>query len=200
MYNYPRAFNRLIAELEKLPGIGTRTATRLSFHLLEKPQTNLEELAAAITSLKEEVNYCQECHNLTSEELCSICKQESRNRELLCIVESTRDVIAMERTGEFRGLYHILHGLISPLDGIGPDELSLDNLKERIKKENIKEIIIATDPSAEGDATALYLKKMLSDLDVKLTRLAQGLPAGGDLEYADEITLSRSLAGRQELK
>ena len=200
MYRYPRAFNRLKAELEKLPGIGTRTATRLSFHLLERQQEDLDELAQAITSIKRDIQFCQECHNLTSEELCSICQQEDRNTDIICIVESPGDVIAMEKTGEFRGIYHVLHGLISPLDNIGPEELSLDNLEERIKKFNIKEIIIATDPSAEGDATALYLQKKLADLDVKLSRLGQGLPAGGDLEYADEVTLSRSLAGRQEIQ
>lgn len=200
MYSYPRALRKLIGELEKLPGIGTRTATRLAFHLLDKSQQEIEELAGALTDFKKNISFCSRCHNMTEEDPCQICSTPERDQRLLCVVESPRDVIAMENTGEFRGLYHVLRGLISPLDDVGPEDLALDNFRDRVKELQVREVIIATDPSTEGDATALYLKKILQGNEIKITRLAQGLPAGGDLEYADEVTLSRALSGRSEIK
>ena len=200
MYSYPRALRKLIGELEKLPGIGTRTATRLAFHLLDKSQQEIEELADALTGFQQNISFCSQCHNITEEDPCQICSSPQRDQSLLCVVESPRDVIAMENTGEYKGLYHVLQGLISPLDDVGPEDLTLDNFRERVKELQVSEVIIATDPSTEGDATALYLKKILQKMDVKITRLAQGLPAGGDLEYADEVTLSRALSGRSEIE
>ncbi len=199
MYSYPRALRKLIAELEKLPGIGTKTATRLAFHMLDKNQEEIEELAAALTNFQASISFCSQCHNITEEDLCQICTSTERDSQLLCVVESSRDVVAMEKTGEFKGFYHVLQGLISPLDDVGPEDLCLDNFRQRIEDLQVKEVIIATDPSTEGDATALYLQRVLEGLDVKITRLAQGLPAGGDLEYADEVTLTRALAGRSEI-
>lgn len=200
MYSYPRALRKLIGELEKLPGIGTHTATRLAFHLLDKSQQEIEELAGALTGFQQNISFCSQCHNITEEDPCQICSSPERDQSLLCVVESPRDVIAMENTGEYKGLYHVLQGLISPLDDVGPEELTLDNFRERVRELQVREVIIATDPSTEGDATALYLKKILQKKDVKITRLAQGLPAGGDLEYADEVTLSRALSGRSEIE
>lgn len=200
MYSYPRALRKLIAELEKLPGIGSHTATRLAFHLLDKSQQEIEKLAAALTGFKENISFCSRCHNMTEEDPCQICSSSERDQSLLCVVESPRDVIAMEKTGEYQGLYHVLRGLISPLDDVGPEDLTLANFRQRLQELQVQEVIIATDPSTEGDATALYLKKILQGTDIKITRLAQGLPAGGDLEYADEVTLSRALSGRSEIK
>ncbi len=200
MYSYPRALRKLIAELEKLPGIGTHTATRLAFHLLDKSQQEIEELAGALTGFKKNISFCSKCHNMAEEDPCQICSSSERDQSLLCVVESPRDVIAMEKTGEYKGLYHVLRGLISPLDDVGPEDLALANFRERLQELQVQEVIIATDPSTEGDATALYLKKILQGSDIKITRLAQGLPAGGDLEYADEVTLSRALSGRSEIK
>ncbi len=199
MYSFPGPIKKLISQLERLPGIGRRTATRLAFHLLDEPRERVDDLAEALSSVQQDVIYCSLCHNITDEDPCSICGDEDRSRNLLCVVESPRDVVAMEKTEEYEGLYHVLHGLISPLDDIGPEELSLDNFQERIAKESFNEVIIATDPSAEGDATAMYISQMLEDHEIQVTRLAHGLPAGGDLEYADEVTLSRALAGRSEI-
>ena len=200
MYSYPGALRKLIAQLEKLPGIGRRTATRLAFHILEEDSARIQELADSLLQVREEVHYCSQCHNITEEDPCEICRDEGRDRSVVCIVESPRDVVAMEKTEEYQGLYHVLHGLISPLDDIGPEELALDNFTRRVtEKEEVKEVIIATDPSAEGDATAMYITRQLQEKDIKVTRLAQGLPAGGDLEYADEVTLARALSGRREI-
>jgi len=199
MYSFPAPLRKLIGQLERLPGIGNRTATRLAFHILDENPDRVEELADSLRAARREVDYCSHCHNITDSDPCDICSDSSRNRSLLCVVESPRDVMAMEKTEEYRGLYHVLHGLISPLDDVGPEELALDNFAERISGSEIEEVIIATDPSAEGDATAMYISRQLKDENIKVTRLAQGLPAGGDLEYADEVTLSRALSGRSEV-
>ncbi len=199
MYSFPAPLRKLIGQLERLPGIGNRTATRLAFHILEENPDRVEELADSLRAARRKVDYCSRCHNITDSDPCDICSDSSRNLSLLCVVESPRDVMAMEKTEEYRGLYHVLHGLISPLDDVGPEELALDNFAERISGSEIEEVIIATDPSAEGDATAMYISRQLRDEDIKVTRLAQGLPAGGDLEYADEVTLSRALSGRSEV-
>ncbi len=199
MKYYPGPVGRLIGELSKLPGIGQKTARRLSFYLLGRSKSEVKELAEAIIDAREKSKYCSVCNNLTEEDPCEYCTSEERNRGTICVVESPKDVIAMESTGEYNGLYHVLHGAISPMDGIGPDEIKIKNLLPRIK-EGIDEVIVATDPNAEGDATAMYLAKLLKPLEVEVTRIAHGLPVGGDLEFADEITLSKALEGRREIK
>jgi recombination protein RecR len=199
MKQYPGPVGRLIGELSKLPGIGQKTARRLSFYLLGRPKQEVKELAEAITDARENTKYCSVCNNLTEKDPCEYCTSEERDQKTICVVESPKDVIAMERTGEYNGLYHVLHGAISPMDGIGPDEIKIKNLLPRLK-EGIEEVIVATDPNAEGDATAMYIAKLLKPLDVEVTRIAHGLPVGGDLEFADEITLSKALEGRREIK
>lgn len=199
MKYYPGPVGRLIGELSKLPGIGQKTARRLSFYLLGRSKNEVQELADAIVDAREKTKYCSICNNLTEEDPCEYCTSEERDQETICVVESPKDVIAMERTGEYNGLYHVLHGAISPMDGIGPDEIKIKNLLPRLK-EGIKEVIVATDPNAEGDATAMYIAKLLKPLEVEVTRIAHGLPVGGDLEFADEITLSKALEGRREIK
>ncbi len=199
MKHYPGPVGRLIGELSKLPGIGQKTARRLSFYLLGRPKAEVKELADAIIDAREKTKYCSICNNLTEKDPCEYCTSEERDQGTICVVESPKDVIAMESTGEYNGLYHVLHGAISPMDGIGPDEIKIKNLLPRIK-EGIDEVIVATDPNAEGDATAMYLAKLLKPLDVEVTRIAHGLPVGGDLEFADEITLSKALEGRREIK
>jgi recombination protein RecR len=199
MEHYPGPVGRLIGELSKLPGIGQKTARRLSFYLLGRPNNEVKELAEAIVEAREKTSYCSICNNLTENDPCEYCSSEERDQNTICVVESPKDVIAMERTGEYNGLYHVLHGAISPMDGIGPDQIIIKNLLPRIK-EGIKEVIVATDPNAEGDATAMYLAKLLKPLEVEVTRIAHGLPVGGDLEFADEITLSKALEGRREIK
>ncbi|MFO7815693.1 MAG: recombination mediator RecR [Halanaerobiales bacterium] len=199
MKYYPGPVGRLIGELSKLPGIGQKTARRLSFYLLGRSKKEVKNLAEAIIEAREKTKYCSVCNNLTEEDPCEYCTSEERDQSTICVVESPKDVIAMESTGEYNGLYHVLHGAISPMDGIGPDEIRIKNLLPRIKK-GIDEVIVATDPNAEGDATAMYLAKLLKPLEVEVTRIAHGLPVGGDLEFADEITLSKALEGRREIK
>ncbi len=199
MKYYPGPVGRLIGELSKLPGIGQKTARRLSFYLLGRSKQEVKDLADAIIDAREKTKYCSICNNLTEHDPCEYCTSEERDQETICVVESPKDVIAMERTGEYNGLYHVLHGAISPMDGIGPDEIEIKNLLPRLE-EGVKEVIVATDPNAEGDATAMYIAKLLKPLDVEVTRIAHGLPVGGDLEFADEITLSKALEGRREIK
>jgi recombination protein RecR len=189
---------KLIGELSKLPGIGPKTAQRLAFYILGMSKESVRELSDALLEAKEKINYCSACNNLTETDLCIYCSSTERDRSIICVVESPKDVIAMERTGEFRGLYHVLHGAISPMDGIGPDEIMLKNLLPRLQ-EGVEEVIVATDPDTEGDVTAMYLARILKPLGIKVTRIAHGLPVGGDLEYADEVTLSRALEGRREI-
>ncbi len=198
MRNYPRVMGKLIGELSKLPGIGTKTAQRLAFYILGLSKGRVKELTDAILNAKTNIKYCSICNNLTESDPCEICSSNERNKDTVCVVESPKDVIVMEKTGEYKGLYHVLHGSISPMDGIGPDDIKINNLLPRLE-EGIDEVILATDPNAEGDATAMYLAKLLKPLGVKVTRLAHGLPVGSDLEYADEVTLSKALAGRREL-
>jgi len=198
MRNYPRVMGKLIGELSKLPGIGTKTAQRLAFYILGLSKGRVKELTDAILNAKTNIKYCSICNNLTESDPCEICSSSERDKNTVCVVESPKDVIVMEKTGEYKGLYHVLHGSISPMDGIGPDDIKINNLLPRLE-EGIDEVILATDPNAEGDATAMYLAKLLKPLGVKVTRLAHGLPVGSDLEYADEVTLSKALAGRREL-
>ena len=198
MRYYPRPLGRLIGELSKLPGIGPKTAQRLAFFILGMKEGEVEELSRSIVEAKKQTRYCPVCNNLTGGDTCSFCSSTERDQSTICVVESPKDVIAMEKTGEYHGLYHVLHGSISPMDGVGPEDIKIKNLLPRIK-EGINEVIVATDPNAEGDVTAMYLAKLLKPLGVKVTRIAHGLPVGGDLEYADEVTLSKALEGRREI-
>ncbi|MGQ9833671.1 MAG: recombination mediator RecR [Candidatus Villigracilaceae bacterium] len=197
----PESLQTLINTLERLPGIGPKSASRLAFFLLRSGDDLAEELAQALSGLKGGVAFCQECFNITDAERqrCEICDDPRRDSTLLCVVEDALDVLSLERTGGFPGRYHVLHGVLSPIEGIGPDDLKIQPLIERLRRGGIKEVILATNPSMEGDATAIYLRRQLEPFGVRITRLARGLPVGGDLEYADPNTLLRALAGRQEM-
>jgi recombination protein RecR len=195
---------RLIEEFTKLPGIGPKTAQRLTFFLLRAPAEEAKALAEAILRMKERVTFCSVCYNITETDPCRICAGDERDRSVICVVEEPLDVLALERTGSYEGLYHVLHGAISPVDGIGPDDLRIDGLLRRLQGAGgnappIREVILATNPNLEGEATAMYLARLIAALGVRVTRLARGLPVGGDLEYADEVTLTRALEGRREM-
>jgi recombination protein RecR len=193
----PEPLERLIQELSRLPGIGPKTAQRLAFHLLRADRQRAESLAIAIGDVKARIGYCSRCYNIAEGSLCAICMSTRRDPTVLCVVESALDVLAVERTSEFNGLYFVLHGVISPIDGIGPDQLHMPQLFDRVRSEEVVEVIVATDADIEGEATAVYLQRSLSPLGVTVTRPAHGLPVGGDLEYADELTLARAMAGRR---
>ena len=192
------AVENLVAQLSKLPGVGTRTAQRLAFHLLQRPKAEALALAQAIEEVKERVRFCRECGNLTEEELCAICVDTRRDHSIVCVVEQPVDLISLERTHEFRGLYHVLGGALSPLDGVEPEHLRIEELLKRVERNGVAEVVLATNPNMTGEATAAYLADRLRGR-VRVTRLASGLPVGGDLEYADEVTLGRALAGRREM-
>lgn len=198
----PDPLQNLIFALERLPGIGPKTASRLAFYLLRAPDELVSSLAEALAGLKTQIVFCEECFNITAagRRRCEICDNPQRDASLLCVVEEPLDVLALERVGAFQGKYHVLHGLLSPIEGIGPDDLKIAPLLERVVAGGVREVILATNPSMEGDATALYLQKQLQPLGVQVTRLARGLPVGGDLEYADQNTLLRALTGRQEMR
>jgi recombination protein RecR len=193
----PEPLERLIQELSRLPGIGPKTAQRLAFHLLRTDRLRAESLALAIGDVKARIGYCERCYNIAEGSLCAICTSSRRDATVLCVVESALDVLAVERTVEFSGLYFVLHGVISPIDGIGPDQIHVPQLLARVREEGVTEVIIATDADIEGEATAVYLQRALTPLGVSVTRPAHGLPVGGDLEYADELTLARAMAGRR---
>ena len=197
MPQLPEPLERLIQELSRLPGVGPKTAQRLAFHLLRADRQRAESLAQAIGDVKARIGYCERCYNIAEGSLCSICASPRRDASVLCVVESALDVLAVERTSEFNGLYFVLHGVISPIDGIGPDQLHMPQLLERVREEGVTEVIVATDADIEGEATAVYLQRALMPLGANVTRPAHGLPVGGDLEYADELTLARALAGRR---
>jgi recombination protein RecR len=199
MLHYAKPLARLVAELEKLPGIGPKSAQRMAFHLLRIPLEEARQLAEAILEVKERITFCQECFNFADQELCEICRDPKRDVTLLCVVAEPRDLIAIEKTNEFRGLYHVLQGVISPQEGIMPDMLRIRELLPRLSRHNVQEVVIATNPTVEGDATAFYLAKLLKPLGVKVTRIAHGLPAGGDLDYADQATLISALTWRREM-
>ena len=196
---YEGAVQDLITELGRLPGIGPKSAQRLAFYLLAADRADAERLARAILVVKEKVRFCARCFNVSEQELCRICRDARRDPTLLCVVEEPRDLQAIEKTGEFRGCYHVLGGAISPIDGIGPDQLHCRELLARLGQEDIAEVVLATNPNTEGEATASYLARLLKSMDVRVSRIASGLPVGGDLEYADEVTLGRAFAGRREL-
>jgi recombination protein RecR len=192
------AVENLVAQLTRLPGVGSRTAHRLAFHLLRVPADEALALASAIEEVKERVRFCSECGNLTEEERCTICSDERRDRALVCVVEQPADLVSLERTHEYRGLYHVLGGALSPIDGVEPEHLRIDELMRRVERNGVQEVVLATNPNMTGEATAAYLADRLRGR-VRVTRLASGLPVGGDLEYADEVTLGRALSGRREM-
>ncbi len=196
---YAPPVQSLIDELGRLPGVGPKSAQRIAFHLLKLPDEDASRLARAITEAKEKVSFCRRCFNVCEGEECGICLDTRRDATIVCVVEEPRDVVAVEKTGEFRGRYHVLQGAISPLEGIGPDQIRVRELLTRLGAEEIAEVILCTNPNIEGEATAMYLARLLKPLGIRVTRIASGLPVGGDLEYADELTLGRALEGRREL-
>ncbi len=197
MYALPIA--RLIEEFAKMPGIGKRTAERLAYHILRLPREEVQSFSDALMAAKEQITFCPVCQSLTDCTPCEICSDARRNHSVICVVENPKDILAMEKTREFKGVYHVLHGVISPMDGIGPEDLKMKELLARIAGGEVSEVIMATNPTIEGEATAMYIAKLLHPLGVKVTRIAHGIPVGGDLEYADEVTLTRALEGRREI-
>ena len=199
MKQYPKPLARLIGELSKLPGIGYKSAQRLAFHILSYDDAEAKALADSITDAKRDMKYCSVCGNLTDNDPCAICSDESRRRDVICVVESPRDVMAMERIKEFDGLYHVLNGVISPMEGIGPEDINLKSLIARLQSEDVRELIVETNPNIYGEHTAMYIARLIKPAGIKVTRIAHGLPVGGDLEYADEVTLLKAMEGRREL-
>ncbi len=197
MFKSSESVERLIEELSKMPGIGRKTAQRITFYILKENKEEAQGLAQAILDVKEKVKYCSICFNITEADPCWICLDEKRDKTSICVVEEANDVLALERTAEYKGLYHVLGGALSPLDGIGPDNLRIKELLTRLK-DNVQEVILATNPNVEGEATAIYLSKLIKPLGVKVTRIARGLPVGGDLEFADQVTLTKAIEGRME--
>ena len=199
MRQYPKTLNKLINEFSKLPGIGGPTAQRIAFHVLSLTDAEAEALAASITEAKHGLRYCSVCGNFTDQDPCEICQSDTRRRDIICVVESPRDVAAMEKVKEFDGLYHVLHGAIMPMQGIGPEDINLKSLIERLQNSEVKEVILATNPNIEGEATAMYIARLLKPSGIKVTRIANGIPIGADVGYADEETLLKALEGRREL-
>ena len=199
MEYYSSHINKLIEQLSRLPGIGAKSAQRLAFHILNMPKDQVEELSASIVNAKANVQYCKNCYTLTDQEICPICNNPRRDRKVIMVVENTRDLAAYEKTGKFEGVYHVLHGAISPMLGIGPDDMKLKELMQRLSKDDIEEVIIATNSSLEGETTAMYISKLVKPTGIRVSRIASGVPVGGDLEYIDEVTLLRALEGRVEL-
>ena len=197
--NYTQPLAHLIEYFQKLPSIGPKTAMRLALHIIKMPETEVSNFAKALIEAKSKISYCSTCFNMSASDPCEICSDTSRNRQTICIVSETKDLMAIEKTNEYRGLYHVLQGLISPIDGIGPDDIRIKELLYRISKEDIKEVILALNPSVEGEATSLYLNKLIKPFNIKITRIAFGLPMGSELEYADEMTLARALDDRVEI-
>ena len=195
---YSGHINKLIEQLSRLPGVGAKSAQRLAFHIINMPKEEVEGIANAMISAKEHIHYCKECYTLTDEELCPICKDPNRNHKQIMVVEQTRDMAAYEKTGKYEGVYHVLHGAISPMLGIGPSDIKLAELMKRLQKD-VDEVIIATNSNLEGETTAMYISKMIKQAGIKVTRIASGVPVGGDLEYIDEVTLLRALEGRTEV-
>ena len=199
MEYYSSHINKLIEQLSRLPGIGAKSAQRLAFHILNMPKDQVEELSASIVNAKANVQYCKNCYTLTDQEICPICNNPRRNRKVIMVVENTRDLAAYEKTGKYDGVYHVLHGAISPMLGIGPDDIKLKELMQRLSQDDIEEVIIATNSSLEGETTAMYISKLVKPTGIRVSRIASGVPVGGDLEYIDEVTLLRALEGRVEL-
>ncbi|WP_219834909.1 recombination mediator RecR [Paenibacillus sp. R14(2021)] len=196
---YPEPIAKLIDAFSRLPGIGPKTAARLAFHTLKMKEDDVIDFAKALVSVKRNLHYCSVCCNITDTDPCRICQDKSRDQSVICVVQESKDLVAMERTKEFQGQYHVLQGAISPIEGIGPDEIRIAELLRRLSDETVQEMILATNPNIEGEATAMYLSRLVKPFGIKVTRIAHGLPVGGDLEYADEVTLSKALEGRREL-
>lgn len=196
---YPEPIAKLIEGFMKLPGIGPKTASRLAFFVLDMKEDDVLDFAKALVNAKRNLTYCSVCHHITDIDPCRICEDRSRDQSVVCVVQEAKDVIAMEKMKEYRGLYHVLHGAISPMDGIGPEDIKIPELLKRLQDDTIQEVIIATNPTIEGEATAMYMSRLIKPTGIKVTRIAHGLPVGGDLEYADEVTLSRAIEGRREL-
>lgn len=196
---YALPIANLIDQFSKLPGIGRKSAQRLAFYVLDMDQLEVEKLAASILEAKEKIMFCEICGNLTDKNICHICKNESRDKSLICVVEGPRDIIAMEKSKEYKGLYHVLHGVISPMENVGPQDVRIKELLNRLGTDEVKEVVVATNPTVEGEATAMYISKLIKPLGVKVTRIAHGIPVGGDLEYFDEITLARAMDNRREM-
>lgn len=199
MSYYAPSIEKLIEAFEKLPSIGNKTAARLAFHILDASEQETNEFVSAILNAKKNLKYCSKCYNISDSDPCPICSSPKRDQTSICVVEDVRDVVAMERTHEFKGVYHVLHGSISPMNGIGPDDIKIKELLSRLMDGTVKEIILATNPRVEGEATAVYISKLIKPMGIKVTRIAHGIPVGGDLEYTDEITLSKALEGRREI-
>lgn len=196
---YAPSIEKLIESFERLPSIGHKTAARLAFHILNSTEQETNEFIASIVNAKKNLKYCSKCYNITDEDPCNICSNPKRDQSIICVVEDVRDVVAMEKTHEFKGIYHVLHGSISPMNGIGPDDIKIKELLARLMEGQVKEVILATNPRVEGEATAMYLSKLIKPLGITVTRIAHGIPVGGDLEYTDEITLTKALEGRRQL-
>ncbi|UHA75233.1 recombination mediator RecR [Paenibacillus sp. 481] len=196
---YPEPIAKLIDAFTHLPGIGPKTAARLAFHVLRMQEDDVIDFAKALVNVKRNLHYCSVCCNITDTDPCRICQDKSRDRSIICVVQETKDLVAMERTKEFQGYYHVLQGAISPMEGIGPEDIRLAELLKRLSDEQVKELIMATNPNIEGEATAMYISRLVKPFGIRVTRIAHGLPVGGDLEYADEVTLSKALEGRREL-
>ncbi|MCT4509928.1 MAG: recombination mediator RecR [Tepidibacter sp.] len=199
MQTYSGPISRLIDEFSKLPGVGKKTAQRLAFHVINMNMIDVEKLSEALINAKKQIKYCCVCCNITDSSKCNICSNPNRREDIICVVEDPRDVAAMEKTKEFMGKYHVLHGVISPMEGVGPEMIKIKELLQRLNEETVKEIILATNPTIEGEATAMYISRLIKPLGIKVTRIAHGLPVGGDLEYADEVTISKALEGRREI-
>ena len=199
MSSYSPSIEKLIESFEKLPSIGHKTAVRLAFHMLDMNDEEIKEFTKSITDAKQKLKYCSTCFNISDTDPCPICSDTKRDSSTICVVEDVRDIMAMERTNEYRGVYHVLHATISPMNGIGPDEIKIKELINRLRDDKVKEVIIATNPRVEGEATAVYLSKLIKAFNVKVTRIAHGIPVGGDLEYTDEITLMKAMEGRREI-
>lgn len=199
MSYFSPSIEKLIESFEKLPSIGHKTATRLAFHMLDLGEQETNDFISSIVNAKKSLKYCSNCYNISDTDPCPICASPKRDNSLICVVEDVKDIIAMEKTHEFKGVYHVLHGSISPMDGIGPDDIKIKELLNRISQNKISEIILATNPRVEGEATAMYLSKLIKPMGIKVTRIAHGIPVGGDLEYTDEVTLTKALEGRREM-
>ena len=199
MEQYPIPIGNLIEQLSKLPGIGKKTAQRLAFYILEMDDLEVEKLSKSIINAKEKIRLCSVCCNLTDEDPCHICKDKGRDESTICVVEGPKDIIAMEKSNEYKGKYHVLHGVISPIDNVGPDDIKVKELLDRLKDGTVQEVILATNPTVEGEATAIYLSKLIKPLGIKVTRIAHGIPVGGDLDYFDEVTISKAMENRREL-
>ena len=199
MNEYIPPLTNLIEQFEALPGIGHKTAQRLAFYILNSPKQYAEDFAKALTDAKETIKYCQVCQNITDKDTCDMCNDDTRDKSIICVIETPKDALLIEKTHEYHGMYHILHGAISPMDGIGPSDIKIKELLTRLNGSDVKEIIMATNPNIEGEATAMYIAKLVKPLGIKVTRIANGVPVGGDLEYADEITLTKAIEGRREM-